>query len=804
MLFKLMKISKKELKIFLTFFIIYSIFICWIGSNELSSFNLTRAMIDQGRLDIDSYYNNTVDRSLYNDHYYSNKANGASLLASPIYASWKFIYNNFFPQSFIDSNKPMPDYQTFIVGNNVELVDYVNFGFFIKISMILITVFTSCLLSSLTVLLLYKISKYFTKNERHRIMLIIIYGLGTLAFPYATVFFIHSITTFFLFLSFYFLFKLKIDGEYKYIIFAGFTSGYAIIVDNFSFLISLLLLIYLLTYKRDKKVIITFLIFNFVAIAPLLSYNYLIFHTPFESIYRYGDTTIWYSESWLLSRNTAGFTLSFEPFRILRLLFFPHIGLFFYYPILILSFYGLVSMEKKYRVEKLFIITSFLSALILISMFVYWWGINIGPRYLLITLPFFVLPIFYSFNKIDFKIVSILLIISFLVNVSNTGNWGSVSSAVIKTCCEMNLFYANKINSFQILINPIFEKNIFGFFNFGPRSRLIESFLVDKWAFDVREDWPYVNSMEEPKILNIKLFTLNPFGLVFMKVSLIVTLIVFTSIFLIWKKSAANFILRYKYLFIILFLLFLFYFFNIENTVFEKNWYKEEKDQTGEFRWMSDNATLNLYSPSDSLVRINFTARSFDKNRTMIIYKNNQIVFLYNLTVDFTKITTPFLRLSSGENVIKLQSSNGCDTKKNETRCLSFALKNVVLLKSNIAFSNWYSEEEDQSVKFRWIGKESNITYYSLNETKAELRFDVKSYYKNRELDVYVNDVFVNKFQINSFWNSEKIEINVNQEDNYIKFFSADGCDVPKQLIGLNDTRCLSFAFRNIEIQELK
>jgi hypothetical protein len=419
-------------------------------------------------------------------------------------------------------------------------------------------------------------------------------------------------------------------------------------------------------------------------------------------------------------------------------------------------------------------------------------------------LPFFVIPVVYCLKKIDLRIISILLIISFLVNLSSTENWGYVSDVVIKDCCDMNLNYANNVNTFKIITNPIFEKNLFDLFKFGPRSRLIESFLFGKWAFDVRGGWPYVNSMEEPRILNIKLFTLNPFGFVFMKVFLITTLVIFALIILIWRKSTVNFILHYKYLLIILVLLSLFYFFSIKDIMFEKNWYMEEKDQTGELRWMSDNSTIRLYSLSESFVRIDFAARSFDKNRIMTVYKNNQIISSYNLTTNFTEITTPFLRLNSGENIVELQSSNSCNTKKNETRCLSFALKNVVLLKSNIAFINWYSEEKDQSVKFRWIGKESNITYYSLNETKAELRFDVKSYYKNRELDVYVNDVFVNKFQINSFWNNETVEINVNQEDNYIKFFSADGCDVPKELVGLNDTRCLSFAFRNIEIQELK
>lgn len=431
-----MEISKKELKIFLTFFVIYFIFISWIGSNEDSSLDLTRVIVDEGRLEIDNYFNNTVDRSVYNNHYYSNKAIGMPLLAAPIYASWKFIYYNFFPQSFINSNKPLPDYQTFPAGDKVEIIEQVNPGFLIKLSRILVDEFTSCLFSALTVLLLYKISNFFTKNELHRILLIIIYGLATLAFPYATVFFFHSTSAFFIFLSFYLLFQTKMGEIKRYIIFSGLASGYAFTIDHLTFAINLFLLFYLLTFNRNKKAIIGFLVANLVVISSLLIYNFYIFGTPFDDTFRYSDTAIWYSQAWLLSRNTAGFTLSFQPFIILRLLVFPHLGLFFYYPILILSFYGLVQMNKKYRAEKLLILLSFLLLTILVSMFFYWYSGNFGARFLLIALPFFVIPIVYSLEKIDLKIVLIFLIISVMVNLFSTANWGYISTDVRKNRLE--------------------------------------------------------------------------------------------------------------------------------------------------------------------------------------------------------------------------------------------------------------------------------------------------------------------------------------------------------------------------------
>jgi hypothetical protein len=195
-----------------------------------------------------------------------------------------------------------------------------------------------------------------------------------------------------------------------------------------------------------------------------------------------------------------------------------------------------------------------------------------------------------------------------------------------------------------------------------------------------------MNLIEETKILNLRLFT-TPFGPVLMKLSFITTLAIFALIILIWRKSAVNFILRHKLLFIIVFLIFLFYFFTMKDfygKIFFINWYPEEKDQTGEFRWM---------------------------------------------------------------------------------------------------------------------GNESNITYYAHDTTMANLTFTTMSYYKNRSLDIYVNNKFVERLLINTSWNKEKIKFNLNKDENVIRFNSVGGCDVPEEIEGTNDTRCLSFAFRDIRIE---
>ena len=51
------------------------------GWNQNSRFALVRAMTERDTLQIDAYREATGDRAVWNGHYYSDKAPGASLLA---------------------------------------------------------------------------------------------------------------------------------------------------------------------------------------------------------------------------------------------------------------------------------------------------------------------------------------------------------------------------------------------------------------------------------------------------------------------------------------------------------------------------------------------------------------------------------------------------------------------------------------------------------------------------------------------------------------------------------------------------
>jgi hypothetical protein len=90
----------EELKIFLTFFILYSLFIHWVGWNEDTRLLAAISIIEKNTFDINAYANFTGDRILVNGKFYSDKAPGISLFLSSIY----FIFKTSLEEHF-GSNK---------------------------------------------------------------------------------------------------------------------------------------------------------------------------------------------------------------------------------------------------------------------------------------------------------------------------------------------------------------------------------------------------------------------------------------------------------------------------------------------------------------------------------------------------------------------------------------------------------------------------------------------------------------------------------------------------------------------------
>ena len=69
----------------------YASFVQAPASNEISRFDLVRAIVERGHIDIDPDAETTADLARHAGHAYSDKAPGAALLAVPVYAAYAAV-----------------------------------------------------------------------------------------------------------------------------------------------------------------------------------------------------------------------------------------------------------------------------------------------------------------------------------------------------------------------------------------------------------------------------------------------------------------------------------------------------------------------------------------------------------------------------------------------------------------------------------------------------------------------------------------------------------------------------------------
>lgn len=499
-----------KIKLFITFFLLYVYFIHWVGWSENSHFNLIRAIVDEDRLEVDSYYNNTSDRAYYNGHYYSDKAPGITFLVSPIYLAFKVAYYELTPSVIVDyleSRTQSSEYEVRYVGSGyvgggVPIYTRVSPGFFILTSMMLITVFTSPLFTALTVVLVYCTVKYFTEKESHRLGVTLAYSLATLAFPNALVLVSSPAGTFFVFLAFYLILKAKQENSTKHLFVSGFALGFAVVCEYPILIISLMVLVYALYATNLKRVVSIILPAFIVGLSPLLLYNYIIFDTPSNLTLQYNDPEIW---GMATDRELRyyGFIPSLNLPVLLHLTLFPYRGLFFYHPLLLLSIVGLFYMYNKNKSETALILLILTSFIILYSSRRIWHGGAIfGIRYMLPTIPFLMIPLAYALKKINLKVVSILALTSILVNIIGIQQPEDI---IINTeTLYISDTYKEKQKNFGMLCNPIVDYYLPLFLRHGPRSRIFEqasSLIVN---IDIRD---YI---QQPKGFRSPFLTIIP------------------------------------------------------------------------------------------------------------------------------------------------------------------------------------------------------------------------------------------------------------------------------------------------------
>ncbi|MDI6892704.1 MAG: hypothetical protein QMD08_06970 [Actinomycetota bacterium] len=272
------------------------------------------------------------------------------------------------------------------------------------------------IVTALTCLLLFLFGLKLDYSVRTSLALSFVYGLGTMAWPYSQTFFSEPFTALMLLLSFYAVLSYRktgaivsCRGEGRWLLWAGLSLAIAVLTRMAALIAVPILALYVLLISKEKGWSRAFKNLARV-LSPLIP---VFVFLGFYNAYRFGNPL------------QAGYGM--ESFTnplfvgLYGFLFSSGKSVFLYNPILILSVVSLIYFYRKYRDEA---IGFSLMALIYVIFYAMWAGWDAwwwGPRYLLVVIPFLVLPlgVFLEGNwAISLKrVLAVLLALGFIVQI---------------------------------------------------------------------------------------------------------------------------------------------------------------------------------------------------------------------------------------------------------------------------------------------------------------------------------------------------------------------------------------------------
>ncbi|MDR4507999.1 MAG: PA14 domain-containing protein [Candidatus Brocadiaceae bacterium] len=383
-------IYKKEIALFLLFFLAYGYFFHGGGANQNATYDQIRSIVEYGDLSIKRFSQNTHDVSVHGSAVYPNKAPGLTFLGVPI----GFVLFNL---------KPLFLY-------------FMEEDTYFLLICHLIAWWTVGLTSAVLCVVFFHFVQDLTQSTMAAFICAAGYGFGTNAYAYATLMYAHQVAAAFSFIGFYLIFiqKNRDTPSPTGFFLGGLLSGYAVIVEYPSIFCWLVLFGYALSlFFHKKKQIVFFLIGSSFPALLLLFYNYLCFENPIQFSY---FSHFAKNQSAPVGLNETVKTLSLPTLaRLYKISFHPFRGEFYYCPFLLLLFPGMYFFLKKKGIFREFL----LCILIVIFYFImnasyrYWYGgWSLGPRHLVAGVPFMALLIAFFAKKFP-KISICVVFVSF-------------------------------------------------------------------------------------------------------------------------------------------------------------------------------------------------------------------------------------------------------------------------------------------------------------------------------------------------------------------------------------------------------
>lgn len=334
------------------------------GWNENSRFDLVRAIVEDHSLAIDRFQVNTEDKALFGGHYYSDKAPGLSFLAVPLYAVLRLF------QSFFSSEHHFVVFATYVV-----------------------TVLTTGLATALTGLLVYRAGRKLGAGAQGAVIAALGYGLGTIAFPFATMFFGHQLAALVLFLAFYLAWEAEIAPSSWRSLSIVLLCASAPVVEFPTAPVAVLILAFHFWSSLEKQKVLAF---GVLAIVPALILGFYLTRT-FGGPFAVGYSSLANpgARQEMLTRGLFGLTYP-KPAVLVELLIGRSRGMLPYSPVLMLGIPGyfrlLSTGEHRRPMRVLGLVVVYF--LLFVSSYEWWQGgAAFGSRHLAPMLPFLATPV---------------------------------------------------------------------------------------------------------------------------------------------------------------------------------------------------------------------------------------------------------------------------------------------------------------------------------------------------------------------------------------------------------------------------
>ncbi|HEY0705569.1 MAG TPA: hypothetical protein VGG33_02165 [Polyangia bacterium] len=376
----------------------YAYFLPAPASNEISRFNLVRAVVEHGRLEVDPFAETTADIAQHGGHVYSDKAPGASFLAVPAYAVYLAVLNAkgapgpaFTRESLMRKLAPGAEDRLFLSPA-------------FRLGVYVCNLFTNVVAGAALATLLLWLLLGWGVGQARALFAAVAFAWGSQNFAYSVMFFGHVLAALGLFGGFVLLERAEtarfrdparaVGATTVMAVAAGFFVGLAVLVELPAALGAAVLVGYAATAPASQsgasprvRRVLAFVAGMVPGLAALLIYQAAVFGSPFSPGYAHVTDPTFAAG---MSQGLLGVGAP-RPEALWGMFFGRQRGLFYLAPVLLLSLVGMgqgLAVAKTRRPAV--VAAAVLGAFVLMNAgyYMWWGGAALGPRHLVPAMPF--------------------------------------------------------------------------------------------------------------------------------------------------------------------------------------------------------------------------------------------------------------------------------------------------------------------------------------------------------------------------------------------------------------------------------